>query len=207
MTKTKPLYWVPDFMHVDWDRPHLGGYLKGGDPGSWYPEMWSWMLKKYDIRSVIDIGCGEGQAMRWFADRGCGVLGIDGIEQEDKRIICHDYTKGPILANPVQGRVSRGRTIRAHPWADLAWCCEFVEHVEAEFEENFLVTFECAKMVAMTHGLPGQGGHHHVNCQPPEYWVQRLADHGFRLNRPATRRAHELTPNGYFDWSGLIFVR
>lgn len=184
--------WVPDFMYVDRDRPHLGGYLLGGDPGSWYPALWEWLLRKYGVKSVIDVGCGEGHSLRWFAKRGCDVLGVEGIAQPDHRIDTHDFCDGPFIPDRV---------------FDLAWCCEFVEHVGAEFEENFLETFEFTGMVAMTHGLPGQGGHHHVNCQPPAYWIERLRTHGFRLNRPATRRARELTPNGYFDWSGLVFVR
>lgn len=179
-------------MYVDEARPHLGGYLKGGDPGSFYPPMWTWLVRKYKIDSVIDVGCAEGQALEFFRDLGCRVLGIDGIKQDDRDIIQHDYTQGPFVP---EERFA------------LCWCCEFVEHVESEFEENFLATFECAMMVAMTHGLPGQGGHHHVNNQPPEYWVRRLSEHGFSLNRPATRRAKELTPHGYFDWSGLVFNR
>lgn len=189
---------VPDHMYVDWERPHLGGYLKGGDAGSFCPEMWTWLVRKYRIKSVIDVGCGEGQALKFFGDLGCYVRGVDGIPQPGLgSFVCHDYTTGPYEPNP---------------WADgrgfdLCWCCEFVEHVEQRYEENFLATFECARMVAMTHGLPGQGGHHHVNCQPPEYWIQRMKEHGFRLNRPATRRARELVPHGYFAWSGLVFVR
>ncbi len=185
-------HWVPDNMVVDWERPHLGGYFKDGDPGSFYPAMWTWMVRKYRIRSVIDVGCGEGQAIDFFRALGCRVLGIDGIRQEDRDIVVHDYTQAPFYP---------------HDHFDLCWCCEFVEHVEIEYEENFLATFECARIVAMTHGLPGQGGHHHVNNQSPEYWIMRLGMHGFKLNRPATRRAKELTPNGYFDWSGLVFNR
>jgi hypothetical protein len=54
---------------------------------------------------------------------------------------------------------------------------------------------------------PGQGGHHHVNCQPPEYWIGVLAGAGFRHDPELTRQAKALTPTGYFDWSGLVFVR
>jgi SAM-dependent methyltransferase len=184
--------WTPDFMYVDWDRPHLGGYLLGGDPGSYYPALWTWLVRKYRVASVIDVGCGEGQSVAYFRGLGCRVRGIDGIAQDDPDIVQHDYTEAPLATREM---------------FDLCWCCEFVEHVATEYEGNFLATFAHARMVAMTHGLPGQGGHHHVNCQPPAYWIERMRERGFRLNRPATRRARQLTPNGYFDWSGLIFTR
>ena len=196
-TVAAPAIWVPDHMYVDWERPHLGGYLKGGDAGSFYPVMWTWLVRKYRIKSVIDVGCGEGQALDFFRSLGCYVRGVDGIEQPDRDIVQHDYTQMALTASVA---------FDFEPF-DLCWCCEFVEHVEQRYEENFFATFMCAKMVAMTHGLLGQGGHHHVNCQPPEYWIRRMKEHGFRLNRPATRRARELTPHGYFEWSGLVFVR
>ena len=186
--------WVPDNMVVDWERPHLGGYLSGsiGDVGSYCAPVWAWLLKKYKVHSMIDVGCGEGHALRWFAARGCRVLGVEGIAQPDKRIVEHDYTLGPYRP--------RGRF-------DLAWCCEFVEHVEAQFLDNFMVTLAKAKIIAMTHALPWQGGHHHVNCQPEEYWLNVLGNWGYRINRPATRYARTLHPGSYFDWSGLIFMR
>lgn len=186
---------IPDFMYVDEARPHLGGYLRGGDPGSFYPAMWTWLVRKYRIESVIDVGCGEGHALRFFETLGCRVSGVDGIAQDHSRIYAHDYTTGTYR-----------KRLPGKKLFDLCWSCEFVEHVEQQYEENFFATFECARMVAMTHGLPNQGGHHHVNCQPPEYWIQRMKEHDFRLNRPATRRARELTPYGYFNWSGLVFV-
>ena len=29
-----------------------------------------------------------------------------------------------------------------------------------------------APIIVRTHGLPGQPGHHHVNNQPQEYWIE-----------------------------------
>jgi hypothetical protein len=54
----EPLYWVPEFMYVDWERPHLGGYLIGGDPGSFLPELWAWLIDEMDVKmlSISDVG-------------------------------------------------------------------------------------------------------------------------------------------------------
>ena len=44
----------------------------------------------------------------------------------------------------------------------------------------------------MTHALPGQPGHHHVNCQPIEYWVAVMQAFGFEtdeLHTNAIRKA------------------
>ena len=61
---------------------------------------------------------------------------------------------------------------------DLCWCSEFVEHVEQEFLPNVLAAFRRCRWVAMTHAVPGQTGHHHVNCQPRRYWLDAMERFG-----------------------------
>ena len=41
-------------------------------------------------------------------------------------------------------------------------------------------TFKLCKFVVVTHAYPGQGGHHHVNEQEKEYWVQLFKKYGFK---------------------------
>lgn len=179
-------------MVVDSERPWLGGYFPDGDPGCHVPQLWEWALAHFKIHSVVDIGCGAGSALDWFQEHGCEVLGVDGLPPEDPRIVEHDYTTGPYV--PPRS-------------FDLAWSCEFVEHVEERFAPNFIATFQSARYLMMTHGLVGQGGHHHVNCQQPEYWVDLLARRGFVLLEEETYQSHNLTPHHYWRNSGLIFER
>lgn len=179
-------------MVVDPERPHLGGYFPEGDPGSFCPELWEWAITRYKIKSVIDVGCGAGTALNWFEGKGCTVLGIDGLPPDDPRIIEHDYTLG--LA-AIGGYV------------DLVWCCEFVEHVREEFIDNFLDTFRRGRIVMMTHGLYWQDGHHHVNCQRPGYWIDRVRAAGFKLLARDTIESRDLTLQHYWKHSGLIFRR
>ena len=40
--------------------------------------------------------------------------------------------------------------------------------------KNFINDFKLCNYVAMTYAPPGQGGYHHVNCQPKEYWIENL---------------------------------
>ena len=191
---------VPDHMHVDEARPHLGGYLRGGDPGSFCPRLWKWLIENEGVSAMIDVGCGEGSAVRWFREHGCQVIGIDGIEQDDPDITTHDYTTGPWPF--------RVRGTRMEAATDLIWCCEFVEHVEERYIPNFLETFLMGELVLMTHAKPGQGGHHHVNCQPSEYWIERLSEIDFVFDQELTEKTHELVePGHYYSWSGLAFRR
>ncbi len=177
---------------------HLGGHWPGGDPSSWYPELWDWLVRVQGVHSVLDVGCGEGHALAYFRDQlDCEVVGVDGIEHPDPDLIQHDFTLGPVVL--------------AHGF-DLCWSCEFVEHVEEQFVPNFLEAFRSAELLAMTHALPGQGGHHHVNEQAPRYWRNVLAEVGFQLlpglTFQARRLARDNAPRGsYFSRTGLIFRR
>lgn len=174
---------------------HLGGYVVGGDPATIFPDLWAWMIEGLGVRSVLDVGCGEGLALSFFRDiGGCEVLGVDGVRQADPDIMQHDFNDGP--------------------WDpdrefDLVWCCEFVEYVDECFLPNMLPALTAGRLLAMTHAFPGQGGHHHVNCRTPDYWLGALAAAGMCLDDDLTSKARLIagknpSPWNHFIRSGLV---
>lgn len=183
---------------------HLGGYAPGGDPDTYYPDLWTWLVEGPEkIRSVLDVGCGDGVALDAFRSMGCRVLGIEGIPQEDEDIIQHDFTEEAFVTAIADEKPDE---------FDLVWSCEFVEHVEERFVGHFLATFACAPLVLMTHAEPGQNGWHHVNCQWPNYWIKRMESIGFDLDAKLTNRTRELARLSESKWnhyarSGMAFRR
>lgn len=169
---------------------HLGGYIHGGDPETFYPDLWATAVRDYAAKSVIDIGCGEGHSLDVFTDLGCSAVGVEGIAMRDARIIRHDYTTGAFRYPPV----------------DLAWSAEFVEHVEERYLPNFLVTFQAARVILMTHAIPNQIGYHHVNCRTGDYWCGVMASAGYALSS-RTEEYRRLAGHGYFAATGLVFER
>lgn len=181
---------------------HLGGSIPDGDLYTYTPDIWGWLLLEYNIRSVVDIGCGYGWNAHWFQMMGCQVTGVEGDlaavagnQIPRNQIIVHDYTLGPLkIADSY----------------DLALCTEFVEHVEAQYEPNWLATLEAASMLLMCHATPGQPGYHHVNCRESGYWVNRLEAEGFRWQEEVTGRFRDTcsrVPSGWGRPTMLFFRR
>jgi hypothetical protein len=92
---------------------------------------------------------------------------------------------------------------------DLVHCQEVVEHIEEKFVKNLLQSLTCGRFIVMTNALPGQSGHHHVNEQPTEYWVEHLRRYSCEVLVEDTNRVRELAANDkavYLARTGLVLV-
>jgi len=183
------------------NKDHLGGCILNdtvGDKNTWAPCLWDMLIELTNAKSVVDVGCGVGYSLKYFHDKGLSVMGIDGLKDVLKHspvpelILIHDYTKGAYSLNDD---------------IDLAWSCEFVEHIEEKFMENFMQTFDRCSFVAMTHALPNQDGYHHVNCQPQEYWINTFSNHGFAYMEKETQMLkNTLEGQSYGHWVKQSFM-
>ena len=181
---------------------HLGGYFEGGDDGTFYPHMWNWLLTTLNIKSVLDLGCAEGHSAKFFKDKGCSVLGIEGSKQAVKNSV--------IPKNTTEWDFNAGPFITDHH--DLIWCCEVLEHIEEQYAQNILDTMKNAEYIVVTAAEPGQGGYHHVNCQPASYWICKISQMGFQCDAALTRMARSITtieknPLCHFSRTGWVFKK
>ena len=168
--------------------PHLGGHF--GNTNMDEPTL-DYLIERYGVRSMLDVGCGPGGMVRAARDRGITAHGIDGDPHVDWDIL-HDYTTGPLPAY-----YSR----------DLIWCTEFVEHVEAQYQDNFLTTFDAGRVLFLTAAPPGFPGHHHVNCQPESYWIDLLRLRGWDLDDEATQWVRNNGGHVFTRRQGLVFTK
>jgi|TARA_B100001094_G_scaffold332417_1_gene404368 SAM-dependent methyltransferase len=162
---------------------HLGGYIIEGDPATYTPQLWEHLVKKYNANSVIDIGCGMGYALQEFSHLCDDVLGLEGSTYA----VQNSFIKDKIMH--VDFSKEKPHIEKEY---DLCWACEFVEHVEEKYMENYLHIMQNSKVVAMTFAGVGQGGYHHVNEQPLEYWINKLSDLGLEFDLDATNEAKNI---------------
>lgn len=176
----------------------LGGNIRYGDAYTWTPNLWSYLISRFSIRSMLDVGCGEGHAVSYFLRNGCIAHGIDGSIKNIARSVV------PIaLHNLVDGKYIMP--------VDLVWSCEVAEHIPESSVNNYIGTLANGTIVAMTHAVPGQAGHNHVNCQLDDYWIDKMRNAGYDLfeenNWIRKMSIENHTDWNHFSQSGLLFYR
>ena len=171
---------------------HLGGH-KGRthtDAGV-LDHFWN----ELGCRSLIDVGCGPGGQVNLALSKGWRAFGIDG-----------DYTLKFMFPAEVID-FTKQQFVPKEKF-DLAWCVEFLEHVEEQYIPNYVTAFQSAKYLVVTHALPGEPGHHHVNCQTNDYWKEKLAEHGLMYDAGLTEqiRACSTMERDFVRRRGLAFI-
>ncbi len=187
------------YNHPDGLPEHLGGHEGEThiDEGAL-----DYLISKFNIKSMIDIGCGPGGMVELAVTKGLLTSGVDG----DDKVIRPDSIKHYIKIHDYS------KESYSPDWFDLGWSVEFVEHVDKPFMPNFLETFKKCKYVAMTHAMPGQPGHHHVNCMPIEYWLGAMEAIGFsvmidetnEMRKASTMRERYIRQQGYIFKNGRV---
>lgn len=156
-------------------------------------------LQAHGCRTLLDVGCGPGGQVQLARQVGMDAVGIDGDPSCNPTYL-HDFTKGMFVPPDVLG-------FRF----DALWCVEFLEHVEARYLTNVQKTIAMAapRFAVIAAAPPGKRGHHHVNCQPADYWIARFEECGMTYHvghtealRKASTMVREFVPK-----RGLVFVR
>jgi SAM-dependent methyltransferase len=123
------------------------------------------VVERFNPKTVVDVGCGEGLWGKAFEDAGCEVLGLDG--HPDPVIPAQSVDLTDVL--PTFER----------PF-DLVVCLEVAEHLPLERAETFISELcGLSHTILFSAAVPGQGGTGHLNEQWPQYWSDLFNTNGF----------------------------
>jgi hypothetical protein len=130
------------------------------------------LIELLHVRSAVDFGCGAGVWVEALHDCGLDVLGVEGSENAAARLRCPAEL---VQFHDLRLPLNLGRT------ADLTISIEVAEHIEDEFAEVYVdnLVSVAPRVIFMTAAPPGQGGVHHVNLQPKEYWTKKIFARGY----------------------------
>lgn len=161
------------------------------------------IVRDFAPRNVADVGCGTGTLLAALQERGVEVKGYEystaGIELCRGRGL--DVTRFDIEHDPVPDERF-----------DLVISTEVAEHLPESCADRYLdILTALSNTVVLTAATPGQPGNDHVNLQPNEYWIDKLADRGFPLDQETTSTWRETWKDRDVHWiyhhSIMVFRR
>jgi len=176
---------------------HLGGHNNKThvDKGTL-----EWAIKTLKIKSMLDVGCGPGGMVELADSLNLDAHGLDGdytlSRYNNSKFTIHDFTTGPI---PV---------VKTY---DLGWSVEFVEHVQEEYIPNYAQAIQQCKFLIMSYAPVGATGHHHVNCNTEEYWIDKMSSYGLVYLKELTTEMRNHSTMGtkkkhsFLSRTGLLF--
>lgn len=126
------------------------------------------------IHSVVDFGCARGAWLSVWKEFGIETAcGVDGDYVDRERLLIEpNFFHAADLAQPID----------LERRFDLVQSLEVAEHIPAASASMFLETLtRHSDIVFFSAAAPGQGGEHHINEQPYEYWKSLFAEHGYDM--------------------------
>lgn len=171
-------------------KKHLGGHYNFT---AMLKPTYDLIQKEFNIKSMLDIGCGPGGMVEYSNYIGVYSVGVDGdesVKKDKEYILIHDYTLGELELNET---------------FDLVYSTEFLEHVEEKYVSNFMPSFQKGKYVFCSAAPPGQSGHHHVNCKPKEYWIEKFKEYGFKFDEENTKKISDTSNDRVVKSNGMFF--
>jgi SAM-dependent methyltransferase len=130
------------------------------------------LLDEMSVDSLLDVGSGHGAwVAEWLSAGVKDVVAVDGdYVQPDQLAIPNDRFVAHDLSSPLH----LGRRF------DLIQSLEVAEHIDPEHADLFVDNLtRHGDVILFSAAVPHQGGEHHVNEQPPEYWRARFAERSY----------------------------
>jgi cyclopropane fatty-acyl-phospholipid synthase-like methyltransferase len=129
------------------------------------------IIREFQPKSAIDIGCGSGILLMELQQRGLDCQGLEYAESALKK--CRE----------------RGLNVKSFNLEipqivtetfDIAVSTEVAEHLPSNCADSYVdLLTSVSNTVLITAATPGQGGKDHVNEQPNEYWIEKFCNRGF----------------------------
>lgn len=131
-------------------------------------------LELFKPQSVIDVGCGLGEFIKVFKEKGVSdVLGLNG-KWCDKKLLYNNISCKDFMETDLENPINIKRKY------DLAICLEVAEHLTEKRAETFISELTgLSDLVVFSAAIPGQGGYKHLNEQWPQYWHKLFQKNGF----------------------------
>jgi hypothetical protein len=155
------------------------------------------VLKSENIKTVCDLGCGNGFYVKNLMDLGYECEAYDG----------NPFT--PKLTNGIGKVLDISVPIDLQKKFDCVISLEVGEHIPKKSESIFLdnLVSHSLKYVILSWAIPGQGGDAHVNEQNNDYVISKMAEIGFSIMEDHTLKMRQSADKWYFKNTIMVFMK
>ena len=141
----------------------------------WEKRLATDFFTRYDVRSVVDLGCGVGSYLD--AAHDMGIAPLKGYEINLSIANCYipEHLRQFISSDDITSALPGGGF-------DCSWSVEVGEHIQPEGTEQFVSNLVnlTRRLTLLSCAPPGQRGTAHINLRPKEEWVELMTRHGMR---------------------------
>ena len=143
---------------------------------------------QYPKRTVADIGCGPGIYVDALRAVGVDATGYDSDDRVKDKPNLQQISLFDLTAP-----------------ADIVMCLEVAEHIPADraddVADSMVRNLKPGAVLIWTAAQPGQGGHGHINCQPPDYWETKFTERGLQRAQAAETALRDFIAAGpHMGW-------
>jgi Methyltransferase domain len=153
-----------------------------------------------DVSSLLDVGAGHGAwAAEWLAAGVADVCAVDGdyVARDRLQVPVENFSAHDLLKPLDLGRKF-----------DLVQSLEVAEHLPSDKADQFVESLtRHGDVVLFSAAVPHQGGEHHVNEQPQQYWREKFAARGyaaFDWIRPQLAAREEVKP--WYRFNAILYA-
>jgi SAM-dependent methyltransferase len=142
-----------------------------------------------DIKTIVDIGCGNGAYVKQLREYGFDCVGYDGSPRTP------EITGGVCGVKDFSEPQNVGKF-------DIVLSLEVGEHIPAEYETIFIDNLCRAskKHICMSWAIEGQNGLGHYNCRNNDYIIDKMRERGFTFDKESSEYLRINCDEVNFPW-------
>lgn len=130
-----------------------------------------YLSERYCPTSVLDIGCGSGAYLKYFASQGAvRITGIDSNGGRAKYLEGDEYVQADL-----------NKPLDLAQTYDLVMCLDVAEHIPADSEHALVssVGRHARERIVFSGACTGESGGAHGNGRPISHWLAKFASVGW----------------------------
>lgn len=150
------------------------------------------VCQNQNIRSIADVGCGNGAYTKYFLDNDIDCDGFDGSPMTPDFCYQVDFSVPQVIGK-----------------YGLVLSLEVGEHIPEKYEQIFLDNLVDASinLIILSWAIEGQGGDGHVNTRNNDYIIQQMANRGYDFNKETTEYLRDRCSISWFKQTLMTFER